>query len=202
MNYTANELDLIVTELVHRYDVTPILQHMGLVGSGQIAEIKNESDRGQNLYYQWLACLVKFIKPKQVVELGAAAGISTTMMAFELPKDSKLYSVDIDPSIAWKWMDREYPQVIKVLGDDLDLSIYPKDCDLSQTDIWFIDSLHTEEQLRKEVELYKPFWKKGTIVVLDDIRQPGLDTVWNELPYDKCETTIPNHFSGFGHFIV
>ena len=199
---TSNELDLRVTELMGEYDVTPVLQHMGKVGSGQIAEVLDQSDRGANRYYQWLACLMKLIKPKQVVELGSAAGISTIMMATELPKDSKLIGVDIDPNIAWKWMDRDYPQVIKVLGDDLDLSIYPKDIDLSKTDVWFIDSLHTEEQLRKEIELYKQFWKKGTIVVLDDIHMPGLDTVWNELPYDKCETTTPNHYTGFGHFIV
>lgn len=199
---TANELDMAVMELVRDYDVTPVLAHMELVGSGQIAEIKNESDRGTNLYYQWLACLMKLVKPKQVVELGSAAGISTIMMATELPLDSKLYAVDIDPEIAWKWMSRDYPQVIKILGDDLDLSIYPKDCDLSKTDIWFLDSLHTEEQLRAEVELYKQFWKKGTILVFDDIRIPGLDTVWDELPYDKHEITNPCHFSGFGVAIV
>lgn len=198
---TANDLDIQVTELLRRYDVSPILTHMGLVGEGQIREVKNINDR-QNLYYQWLACLMRLLKPKQVVELGAAAGISTVMMASELPQDSKLYSVDIDPNIAWMWMDREYPQVVKILGDDLDLSIYPRDCDLSKTEVWFIDSLHTEEQLRKELALYTPFFKKGAVVVFDDIRVPGLDKVWDELPYDKCETTTPNHYQGFGHVII
>lgn len=194
---TANELDIKVTELMRDYDPNVLMPHLGLVGAGQLEEVmRGESDRGCNRYYQWLACLMKLIKPKQVVELGAAAGISTLIMATELPKDSKLISVDIDPDLAWKWMDKEYPQVIKVLGDDLDLSIYPKDIDLSQTDIWFIDSLHTEEQLRKEFKLYRPFFKKGAIVVLDDIKIPGLDTIWSEIPEDKCETTIPNHYTG------
>lgn len=200
---TANDIDLKVTELMRDYDPLPLLPQLRLVGQGQLQEVVNgESDRGCNRYYQWLACLMRLIKPKQVVELGAAAGISTILMATEMPKDSKLISVDIDKDLAWKWMDREYPQVIKVLGDDLDLSIYPKDIGLSQTDIWFIDSLHTEEQLRKELELYRPFFKKGAIVVLDDIKIPGLDKVWSEITEDKCETTIPNHYTGFGHFIV
>lgn len=200
---TANELDIAVTDLMRDYDVHKVLPHMTRVGSGQLEEVvQGESIRGFNRYYQWLACLMKLVKPKQVVELGAAAGISTIMMATELPKDSKLISVDIDKDLAWKWMDREYPQVIKVLGDDLDLGIYPKDIDLDQTDIWFIDSLHTEEQLRKEFALYRPFWKKGAIVVLDDIKIPGLDKVWSEITEDKCETTVPNHYTGFGHFIV
>jgi cephalosporin hydroxylase len=207
---TANELDLMVTALVQRYDPIPVIeQHMRLVGAGQLAEVRDQSDRGCNRYYQWLACLVKLLRPKQVVELGAAAGISTMMMLSELPKDSLLISVDIDPNLAWKWMDKEYPQLVKILGDDLDPSIWTKDLyppvrgvDLAQTDIWFIDSLHTAEQLQKELDLYQQFWKKGTVVVLDDINVPGIREIWDSLPYDKCETTIPNHYTGFGHFIV
>ncbi len=200
---TANELDIKVAELVREYDPIPVVQNlMKLVGQGQLNEVMDLNPQGGNRYYQWLACLIKLIKPKQVVELGPAAGISTIMMLSELPKDSKLISVDVDPELAWKWMDKEWPQETRILGDDLDLSIYPKDLDLSQTDIWFIDTLHTEEQLRKEIELYKQFWKPSTIVVFDDIALPSLRKVWEELPYDKCETTIPNHFSGFGHIVI
>lgn len=199
----ANELDKKVMEFVQRYDVNPVLQHMGLVGSGQILEVKNENGR-PNLYLQWLACLIRLLKPKQVVELGAAAGISTIMMATELDKDAKLYSVDNDPEIAWKWMDKEYPQVIKILGDDLDPNIWVNiDVDLSKTDVWFIDSLHTEEQLRAELALYSSRFKKGAILVFDDIHiNSGMEKVWNELPYDKQDITNPCHYSGFGVAIV
>lgn len=197
---TANELDKLVMEHVGRFDVYSLLPHLTLVAEGQLLEVRNEMPYA-NLYYQWLACLMRVLKPKQVVELGAAAGISTIMMATQMDKDAKLYSVDIDPQ-AWRWMNKDYPQVIKVLGDDLDMKIWPKDCDLSKTDVWFIDSLHTEDQLRKEFELYKGFWKKGDVVVLDDIRLPGLDKVWEEVSYDKRENTNPCHHTGFGFFIV
>lgn len=200
---TANELDLAVMELVHRYDPIPVIQnHMRLVGEGQIREVKNENDR-TNLYYQWLACLMKLLKPKQVVELGGAAGISTIMMATSLPQDSKIYSVDFDPEIAWKWMDREYPQVIKLLGDTRDLNIYPKDMELQATDIWFFDSLHTEDQLSSELKIYTPFFKEGAVLVFDDIHMnPGMERIWNELPYDKQDISTPCHWSGFGVAIV
>lgn len=199
---TANELDLKVAELVRRYDPIPVIQaHMSLVGGGQINEVKDQNPLGGNRYYQWLACLIKLIKPKQVVELGPAAGISTIMMLSELPKESLLVSVDNDPELAWKWMDKDWPQLVKILGNDLDLPFDPT-IKLDKTDVWFIDTLHTEEQLRAEIELYKKFWKPGTIVVLDDIILPSLRKVWEEIPYDKCETTTPNHFSGFGHFII
>jgi len=207
---TANELDMKIMDLVHKYDVIPVLQHMNLVAEGQILEVKNENDR-TNLYYQWLACLIKLLKPQQVVELGAAAGISTIMMATELPKDSKLYSVDNDPEIAWKWMSRDYSQVLKIMGDTRDMEIWKMAevhteeglIELLKTDVWFFDSLHTEEQLRAELELYTPFFKKGAVLVFDDIHiNPGMEKVWNELPYDKQDISTPCHWSGFGLCVV
>lgn len=206
---TANELDVKVQEYMKTFDVGEVLGHLNLVGAGQMDEIY---DRGPNAnrYYQWLSCLMRVVKPKQVVELGAAAGISTIMMATQLPKESKIYSVDIDKSIAWKWMNKEYENVVKILGDDTDPNVWPVGCfepkdiarGLADTDVWFIDALHTKEHLQKELDLYTPAFKKGAIVVLDDIRMPGLWDIWQALPYDKCETTNPNHYSGFGHFIV
>jgi predicted O-methyltransferase YrrM len=179
------------------------------VGEGQIREVKNENDR-TNLYYQWLACLIKLLKPKQVVELGAAAGISTIMMATELPKDALLFSVDNDPEIAWKWMDKEYPQVVKVLGDTREMNTWTQDlyppvrgANLEETDVWFFDSLHTQDQLEAELKLYTPFFKKGAVLVFDDIHMnPGMEKVWEELPYDKQDISTPNHWSGFGVAVV
>lgn len=207
MTYSANELDKAVMELVQDYDVIPVLQQMRLVAEGQLREVQNINDR-QNLYYQWLACLIKLLKPKQVVELGAAAGISTIMMATELPKDSKLYSVDYDRSIAWIWMDEEYPQVVKLLGDTLDIYTWPLELriwpsPLKETDVWFFDSLHTQEQLEAELEFYTPYFKKGAVLVFDDIHiNPGMEKVWNELLYDKHDISNPCHWSGFGVAIV
>lgn len=200
---SSNELDLKVQELLHHFDVQPLLPHLELVGQGQILEVLNENPTGQNKYYQWLSCLMRLLKPKQVVELGPAAGISTIMMATQLPKDSKLYSVDIDRDLAWKWMKYDYPQVHKILGDDLDQQIWGIDIEkLSDTDVWFMDTLHTTEQITKEMKLYSKFFKKGAVVVWDDIRMPEIWPVWDKLKYDKCETTFPNHYTGFGHFIV
>lgn len=200
---SANEIDLRVQDLIRHFDVGSVMDHLELVGDGQKLEVLNKNgQQGDNLYYQWLAALTKLLQPKQIVELGPASGISTIMMATQKSSGCKLYSVDIDKELAWKWMRYDYPNVVKILGDDLDLSIYPKDTDLGSTDLWFFDTLHTREQLSKEMELYKPFFKKGTVVVLDDIRMDGLWDVWQSLPYDKCETTHPNHYSGFGHFVV
>jgi predicted O-methyltransferase YrrM len=200
---SANELDLRVQAYLNHFDIEPLMSHFELVGDGQKQELRNKTQIGDHLYYQWLSCLMRSVKPKQVVELGAAAGISTIAMATQLNKEAKLYSVDIDPNIAWKWMRYEYPQVTKILGDDLDMSIWPKEVDLKKTDVWFIDTLHEGKQLESELKLYSPFFKKGAIVILDDIRiTEDMYKVWNDIKYDKCENTHPCHFSGFGLFVT
>ena len=194
---SANEIDIKVFDLLKHYDVNVIADHLTKINPAHVEnEVKNGN--GQNLYYQWLACLVRLLKPKQVVELGAAAGISTIMIATELSKDAKFYSVDNDPNIAWKWMSRDYPQLTKILGDDLNMAIWDGSIDLLKTDLWFIDTLHTTKQLTKEIELYSPYWKRGTIVAFDDIRIPEVYSVWESLKYDKRENTNPCHYSGFG----
>lgn len=190
----TNEINYEVFKLVADYEL-PIDDLKGV----SVAHLENEvkNGNGSNLYYQWLACLTRFLKPKQVVELGSASGISTIMIATELDKDAKFYSMDNDPTIAWKWMINDYPQLTKILGDDLDMDNW-KDIDLKKTDLWFIDTLHTKEQLTAEIELYSHYWKNGTIVVFDDIRMEGLWEVWQSLEYDKYENTDPCHYSGFG----
>ena len=191
----ASEINEKVFQELATYNVDKIADQLtGLSPAHLYNEVKN--GRGDNLYYMWLACLVRLLKPRQVVELGAAGGISTIMIASELTKDAKFCSVDNDPQIAWKWIVKDYPQLTKILGDDLDMDIW-KDIDLNKTDLFFIDTLHLATQLNKEIELYSPYWKKGAIVVFDDIKMPELRPIWEALPYDKCEDDRL-HYSGFG----
>lgn len=199
INMLANDLDKKVMSRMSQFDIEPIMGFFELVGAGQQAEVRNITGQS-NQYYQWLACLCQEIHPKQIVELGAAAGISTIMFSLFAP-DSKIYSVDNDPE-AWRWMKSGHDNVTKILDDDLDMKIW-KDVDLKETDLWFFDTLHTEEQLRKELALYTPYFKKGTVVVLDDIRfHDGMKRVWDDITFDKCENTNPCHYSGFGFFVV
>lgn len=196
---SASDLNLKVFGLLKDYNVDDIADQLAGVSPAHLEnEVKNGN--GLNLYYQWLACLVRLIKPKKVVELGAASGISTIMIASELSKDAKFYSVDNDPTIDWKWMCCEYPQLTKILGDDLDKGIWGI-VDLHNTDLWFIDTLHIASQLNKEIELYSPFWKKGTIVVFDDINMSELRPIWDSLRYDKY-ADVKLHYSGFGFIKV
>lgn len=195
----TSKIDRNVRSILENYHVRDIADHLAGVSPAHVAN-EVENGNGSNLYYQYLACLVRFLKPRQVVELGAASGISTIMIATELSKDAKFYSVDNDPNIAWKWMTKDYPQLTKILGDDLDMDIW-KGVDLGKTDLFFFDTLHVKSQLEKEIELYSPYWKKGTIVLFDDIKMSELRGTWEALPYDKFEDD-KLHYSGFGFLKV
>lgn len=198
----ANELDKKVHEYLQYFDVNPLMFHMTKVPEGQWLEVKDETGQA-NLYYQYLACLIRAIKPKQVLELGASIGVSTIVMATQLSNDAKLYSVDDESDYRegmrdWEAIDKEYPQLIKVKGNDLDLSIYPKDFDISKTDLVFIDTAHYGGQLKKELDLYLPLLKKGCVILIDDIRLNDMFVVWESIQDDKIEITNPCHYSGFG----
>lgn len=117
-------------------------------------------------WYWYLACAVKVLKAKQVVELGADRGSGTLFMASELPEDGKLYSVDIKD--VWEYVPKDHPKIVKIQGDAGDLRIW-KDVDLSKTDLWVIDDSHATEHVRNEIKIYSPFWKEGAVVIFDDM---------------------------------
>lgn len=156
------------------------------------------------LYYRWLYCLVKMLKPRQVIELGGAQGVSTLFMSAAMPKSGKLISVDL--SNDWRILAADN-NVIKIVGRSEDLGIYPDWVKLEKTDIWFIDTNHFQEQMELEFANLSPYWKKGTIIVLDDIGyydarpQHDLYKFWPTITYDKV--SLPHlHDSGFGLIVV
>jgi predicted O-methyltransferase YrrM len=151
-------------------------------------------------YYQFLPQLIDLIEPSCVVELGGAMGVADVMMLQSKWQDYKLYSITLaEHGLEFSMIADEYKNLVKIIGDDLDIKNW-KDIDLSKTDLWFIDTLHTKEQLTKELELYTPFFKKGAIVLFDDIHMPELQPVWDLLcqKYDHYDLTDPCHYSGFG----
>ncbi len=179
-----------------KFDLRSVLPALRNCNSGALEDVYNVNGCR---YYQWLPKLIDEIKPLQVVELGGAMGVSALMMLHTLPKESKLYSITLEEhGLEFSFIADKYENFVPVIGNDLDMSVWPKDLDLSKTDLFFFDSLHTTEQLTKELALYSPFFKKGSILLFDDIRMPELWPVWEKLPYDKLEITNPCHFSGMG----
>ena len=199
----AEKLNKIICEDVKKLNPSTFIKHLVRQSVRDFNVFEEILDREEHAYWMWLHCLVKRNKPKQVVELGAAFGNSTIMMASVMPKDSKLISVDIGGiQPTWGNVNQYYPSLIPIWGNVLDLKIYPPSLNLKETDIWFIDTLHTAEHFAKELNLYNKFFKKGAIVACDDIHFNDMFAAWSKIPYDKCDNSFPCHAdTGFGVFI-
>ncbi len=181
------------------FNVREVMPALRAANDGAIEDVLNTNGCAN---YQWWPGLIDEVKPKQVVELGGAMGVGTIMMLQSKYQDYHLYSITLaEHGLEFSYVVDKYPNLTMIVGDDLDIKNW-EGVDLSKTDIWYFDSLHTEKQLRAELELYTPFFKKGAILVFDDIRMPELWPVWNDLPYEKIELTNPLHYTGYGMAVI
>lgn len=198
---SAKELFGILKPVWEESNTRGLQDYLKGFSSGAIADVENKSEVG---YYQFLPVLVEYLKPKQVVELGGAMGASALMMLSSLPKTSRLYSVTLaEGGLEFSFVKGNYPNFVPIVGDDLDLKIFPVQMELGQTDLWFFDSEHNYHQLHSEIELYRPFFKKGAVILVDDIKlNPGMWKAWLEFPGDKFDATTWLHYSGFGIVII
>lgn len=194
------EIKQLAEKTISKIKDFPIREVMPALRNCNDGAVRDVLDTEKSGNYQWWPILIDEVKPKQVVELGGAMGVGTIMMLQGKYQDFHLYSITLaEGGLEFSFVADKYPNLTMIIGDDLDMNNW-KGVDLSKTDIWYIDSLHMEVQLRRELELYTPFFKKGTIIVFDDVRMPELYPVWKELceKYEHVEMTNPLHYTGYG----
>lgn len=181
------------------FDARAIMPDLKDVAEGSLRDVL---DKQNSLYYQYLACFINTYKPKQIIELGGAMGTAALCMVSQLPSAAKLYSITLEEhGLEFSYIKTNYPQLIKIVGDDLNMESWPKDIDFSKTDMMFIDALHTKEQVEKEMALYLPLIGKDKIVFMDDIKMDaGMFQAWLGIKTDKLDVSVLHH-SGFGMFL-
>ena len=183
-------------EKLKTFNVAPYMPALRAANSGAIEDVLNINGCAN---YQWIPGLLSLLKPLQIVELGGAMGVWDLMVLNGPYQAFDLCSITLaEHGLEYSYIVDTYTNFHPVVGDDLVITNWPKELDLSKTDLWYYDSLHTEKQLRAELELYSPFHKKGSILIFDDIRMEEIWPVWNDLPYEKIEITDPCHFTGYG----
>lgn len=104
---------------------------------------------------------VPFVK---VIELGVRSGDSTSaFLAAAEAEGGEVWSVDIaEPRVPESW--RDLPFWYLTVGDDLQVADMLPD----NVDVLFIDTSHTYEQTKAELELYWGKVKPGGVIVLHD----------------------------------
>jgi len=181
------------------FKVETILPDLKHCSDGAIRDVL---DTKNSLYYQWLCCLMRVMKPKQIVELGGAMGVSALCMLSQVPEEAKIYSITLEEhGLEFSFIKTEYPQLTKIVGDDSDMGVWPKDLDWSKTDLLFIDAEHSAVAVQRELDTYLPLLKKGTLVLLDDIKMDELFPVWIGIDKEKRDLSVLHH-SGFGLVVV
>lgn len=188
-------------ERLKTFDVHPLLPALRFANDGAVNDVMNINGCAN---YQWIIGVVDALKPKQVVELGGAMGVWSLCVLHTLPSKSHLYSITLEEhGLEFSYIRDSYPNFTPIVGDDLNMDNW-KGVDLKKTDIWYFDSLHTPEHLRKELELYSPYFKKGCLIIFDDIRSFELFPVWIDIMGGKYgtmtyyEATEPLHWTGYG----
>jgi len=146
--------------------------------------------------YRYLACAVKVLKPKTIVEIGADKGVSALAMASELPKGGKIYSLDMRNG--WEHVPPSVKNIIKLHGDSRDLSLYGN-LALDTVDLWFIDGEHSDKIVRSEIETYSPYWREGTVLLFDDIDL--YYGIWSDIKHDRYESR-EIHGQNFGVVVI
>lgn len=176
------------------FDLRRVLPALRALNEGAMNDVLNTNGC---FYYQWLPRLIDTIHPKQIVELGGAMGVSALLM-LHAHDEPEVYSITLpEQGLEYSFVQDTFPHFHPILGNDLDVENF-KGVDLKETDLWFFDALHTTEHLNKELALYTPFFKKGAILLFDDIHMDEIWPIWDSLPYEKKDISDPCHYSGFG----
>jgi hypothetical protein len=134
----------------------------------------NDGDEG---FVRALWCLTRHLKPDRIVETGVAHGMTSRFLleALERNGKGKLFSIDLPPlERAWK------KQVGVAVGDRFaNRWTYIKGSsrrrlpallsELGQIDLFVHDSLHSEHNVRFEMDLAWAALRPGGALVVDDV---------------------------------
>jgi len=157
---------------------------------------------------EYLYNMIRFFKPKQIIEIGSG---SSTLMTINAIKQNKLenkdYSCDITciEPFEQPWLEELGVNLIRKKVEEVDISVFEK---LGGNDILFIDSSHIirpqGDVLFEYLELL-PSLKSGVIIHIHDIFTPKdyLDewigkNFWNEQYLLEAFLSFNNNFRIIG----
>jgi predicted O-methyltransferase YrrM len=156
-------------------------------------------------HYKLLAGLVKFLRPRSVVEIGTATGTSALSLLKYLPAQARLTTFDV---VEWK----KYPQVVLQETDFADGRLVQSLDDLSHpagfernrallesADLIFVDAAKDGSQESRFLENFdRCQFHKAPLIVFDDVRLWNMLAIWRSVRRPKLDMTSFGHWSGTG----
>ena len=156
-------------------------------------------------HYRLLTALVALLRPRTVIEIGTATGMSALAMKMALPEDGKIVTFDVVP---WQ----EYRGAVLQADDFADGRLEQRLDDLSTPAGWqknadlleraefiLVDAQHNGVQERNFLRGFDEIGlASGPIVMFDDIRLWGMLAFWREIERPKLDLTSFGHWSGTG----
>jgi len=170
-------------------------------------EYKGAVDHWPGEHYRLLAAMVSLFQPETVIEIGTYTGLSYLALASNMREDATLITFDVIPHKQFNdtlLRDDDFlnGRRYQMIGDLSDHACFLEHSALFQgCDLLFLDG-------PKDWHFEYNFWgflqkyglKKGCIVVVDDIRLPGMLEFWENIRQPKLDLVSFGHFTGTGIF--
>ena len=141
--------------------------------------------------------LIYKIIPDNIIETGTGCGGSSVFYAsiLHLLEHGKVITIDTDikkqqfeQCLNVNILDR----IKKIIGSSTDeqtISTVHKLCSKTSTNIVILDSWHSYDHVRKELEIYHPFVRRGSYLIVEDTHVNGHPIQWEHGrgPYEAVQ---------------
>jgi predicted O-methyltransferase YrrM len=156
-------------------------------------------------HYRLLAALMETEKPRLVVEVGTAQGLSAHVMAETIPAGGKVVTYDIRswntfPDVHVVEADFTTGKLEQRLVDLGDPVAFAREVPfLKDVDIFFLDAAKDgalEQRLLDNLATVK--FTRPPLVIFDDVRLWNMLAIWRSVARPKLDVTSFGHWSGTG----
>ncbi|MBM3833623.1 MAG: methyltransferase [Verrucomicrobia bacterium] len=156
-------------------------------------------------HYRLLTALMQVTRPRLVIEIGTATGLSALAIKDGLPESSSIVTFDIVP-----W--RDYPDYVLRPEDFADNRLQQIVADLTnrnlakqyaallaEADLLFVDAAKDGSMEATILDNFSAIGlKEGALLMFDDIRMIPMFPIWRRIALPKLDLTSFGHWSGTG----
>jgi len=144
--------------------------------------------------------IIKFYKPKNILELGTSLGVSTSYLA-KADANAQIFTFEGCPEtakIAEENFEKQNIKNTSITLGDFNLTLTEKLKEIKTIDLAFIDGNHEEKPTTSYFEKCLEYANNDTIFVFDDIHwSDGMENAWDYIKaHSRTTLTIDLFFVG------